>query len=56
MATSTSWPERTGGHSVEADPEGREVYLFINQGDNETWEPILWEKDGLYNGLLHDRP
>ena len=43
-----------GGHSVEADTEDREVYLFVNQGDNLTWEPRLLKDDGLYNGLLHD--
>jgi hypothetical protein len=39
---------------IPEHPTEKRVRIFLNQGDNLTWEEYVLNNDGIYNGLVAD--
>lgn len=44
----------SGNNGDQGDPENSPVLIFLNQGDNLTWEPMELTRTGAYNSYLAD--
>jgi len=43
-----------GDQSLKSGDKKKQVRIFLNQGDNKSWQEEYFSDEGLYNGLLLD--